>query len=266
MKLEEIRRQWVSAKDPQASAALWDSQADDPTYHRMPSGAFIELLRREKMAQPEFDTLDLGCGVGIYSIALAESVHSATGIDISSKMLAHGQTLIADKGLKNVKLVQADWDTVDLDEENIREKYDLVFAHTSPAVSDAASLEKMIAASRRFCAVCNPLRMDEPVLEKVREIAEIEDPTEYCGNSIIYLLDMLLQLGYRPRIDYENQLWPMHQSFDDACVYYMGRVCRGAQLPSEKSERIMAYLKSLEKDGMIDDIIHATLATVYWEK
>lgn len=269
MKLDEIKKQWAAPKDPAASVALWDSQADDPTYHAWPnfeSNAFLQLLRNEGMAEPGFDTLDLGCGVGVYTLALAGRVCSATGIDISPKMLAHGNKLITEMGLQNAKLILGDWDTLDLDANNMREKFDLVFTHTSPAISDAASLNKMIAASRRFCAVCNPTRMDEPVLEGARKSAGVEDNTEYCGSGIIYLLDMLMKLGYKPRIDYENQVWPMHQDFEKACSYYIGRTSMGQQLPTEATERIKAYLASVAKDGIIDDAIHATVTTVYWEK
>lgn len=270
MKLPEIREHWKNPdQEPEAAVALWESQADDPTYHIMPTfedNAFLQLLVREGMAEPSFDVLDLGCGAGIYPVALSKKVHRAVGIDISPKMLEHGNALLKKEQISNVEFMLTDWNTVSLENEGLKERFDLVYTHTSPAVSDAASLEKMIAASRRFCAVCNPIKMVEPVLEEIRRRTGIEEEEEHCGSGMIYMLDMLLQMGYRPKLEYESQVWPMSQNFEKACAYYTGRISMGQQLPQETIETVKDYLTSILKDGLINDRIDATVTTVYWEK
>jgi len=270
MQLDEIKKQWVNSDmNPQKDIALWDSQADDPTYHRIPTfedNAFLQLLEREHMLDASYDVLDVGCGVGVYALALSKRVHSAVGIDLSPKMLEHGRTLLEREDRKNVTLTLTDWNLVDLGEQGLRERFDLVFTHTSPAVSDAASLEKLMGASRRFCAVCNPIRMAEPVLEEVCRIAGLGEEEAYCGSGLIYMLDMLLQMGYQPKLEYENQIWPMHQTYEDACTYYLGRAGAVGQIAAEKAEAVKAYLASIAKEGMVSDRIDAKIITVYWEK
>ena len=127
MKLEEIRKHWKNPpQEPGDAVALWDSQADDPTYHRMPTfenNAFLQLLAREGMAEPDFETLDLGCGCGVYTVALAGRVRRAVGIDISPRMLENGNKLINDGHIANAELRLADWNMVDVDAEGLRESF-----------------------------------------------------------------------------------------------------------------------------------------------
>ncbi len=265
VKIEEIRKVWVAPnKNSQNDVRLWDSQAEDPTYHHI-YDEFLKLLEDERMLDKSYDVLDIGCGVGIYSIALADKVHTATGFDISPKMLAHGKKVLEESGIKNVTLETADWNTVDLERQGLKNRFDLVFAHNTPAICDADTFEKLIDASRRFCAVCSPIKMIEPVMQKVWELAGIKEDCS-GGSSFAYMLDMLLQKGYLPKLSYEKQIWPMNQSYDDACSFYLGRVAMAKQLSESETGIIKDYLKSIVSDGIISDNIYTTVATMYWEK
>lgn len=266
MKIEEIRKLWVTQnRDAQNEVQLWDSQSEDPTYHHMYDD-FIKLLEREHMVDKSYDVLDVGCGVGVYSIALADRVNTVIGLDFSRNMLKHGQKILNESGITNVKLETADWNTVDLEKQGMKERYDLVFAHNTPAICDALTFEKLLDASRNFCAVCTPIRMIEPVMQKVQDIAGIGDNASSCENYFAFMLDILLHKGYQPQFYYENQIWPMNQSYEDAYSFYLGRAAMAKQLSESETESIKDYLKSIIKDDLITDQINATVATIFWGK
>lgn len=265
MKIEEIRKNWAARdRDAGSEVKTWDSQADDPTYSHI-YDKFIELLEREHMLGKDIDILDVGCGVGIYSIALSEKVRSATGMDISPKMLANGKKIIEEKGIKNVTLENIDWSDVDLGGRGMKERYDLVFAHNTPAICDVDTFEKLDGASKRFCAVCSPIRMIEPVMLKVNELAGVGEG-DGCDSNFSYMLDILLHKGYTPKLEYEKQVWPMNQSYEDACAFYLGRVKMSKEPSESETAAVKEYLKTLVKDGIISDNIDTTVATIYWEK
>ncbi|NLW90185.1 MAG: class I SAM-dependent methyltransferase [Syntrophomonadaceae bacterium] len=202
MKIEEIRKMWVTQnRDVQNEVQLWDSQSEDPTYHHL-YDEFLKLLEREHMLDKSYDVLDIGCGVGVYTIALADRVNTATGLDISPKMLGHGQKILEESRINNVSLEIADWNTVDLEKKEMKERYDLVFAHNTPAICDASTFEKLVDSSRHFCAVCSPIRMIEPIMQKVQKIAGIGDNGSSCENYFAFMLDMLLYKGYQPKLYY----------------------------------------------------------------
>jgi SAM-dependent methyltransferase len=270
MNLNEIRKEWVAQNtNSQSEVELWDSQAEDPTYHQMPTfqdNKFLQLLEQERMIDSTSDVLDIGCGAGVYSLALAQRVQSVTGVDFSPKMIQKAQEKLTDHQKTNVVFTCKDWNAVDLAQEGFKERFDLVFAHTSPAISDASTFEKMNAASKRFCVISNPTKMIEPVMSEVHKIAGVKEDEGRCGNTLIYQLDMLFQMGYLPKLAYENQIWKMDQSYEDACSYYLGRTTYAKPLTEDENNAVKEYLSSIAKDGRITDQIDATVTTIYWEK
>lgn len=186
------------SKNTQSEVDLWNSQSEDPVYHHIPTfddNEFLKLLEREHMLDKSYDVLDIGCGVGIYSIALAERVHLAIGFDISTNMLQHGKEIIEKNSINNVNLELVDWNTVDLEKMGMKNCFDLVFVHTSPAISSCNAFEKMIDASKRYCAICVFTTRTQPVKQKVFEIAGVEDNSRFLENSLVYMFDVLLQMG-----------------------------------------------------------------------
>lgn len=199
MNINEIRKTWVTQNiNSESEIELWNSQADDLTYHNMPTfqdNKFLQLLENEQMIDNTSDVLDIGCGVGVYSIALAPRVNSVVGIDFSPNMIKRAYEKLEKFPADNVKFICMDWSKADLEKEAFNECFDLVFAHTTPAISDAATFEKMNAASKHFCVISNPTKMIEPVLAKVHKIAGIDGESDVCWSSLIYETDMLLQMG-----------------------------------------------------------------------
>jgi SAM-dependent methyltransferase len=271
MNVEDIRKNWVVPHNNfQSQVDMWDSQAEDPIYNIMPTfedNKFLQLLQQEQMINPTFDVLDVGCGVGVYAMTIAKRAHSAMGVDFSQKMISRGKAKLEQDKISNVTLSCMDWSTVDIEKQGFKERFDLVFAHTTPAICDLTTFEKMNAASKRFCVISNPSKMVEPVLQKVHELVGLDSDKGNCGDTRIYVLDMLFHMGYLPKLAYEHQVWPMNQSYDDACFYYIGRTTMAKQLTPDEIDKIKQYLASIKTaEGKVIDQIDTTITTIYWEK
>lgn len=262
---EEIRKYWKRGERAKESdIKMWDSQADDPTYQHVYDG-FVSFLKEEGMLKEDFDALDLGCGAGAYSIAVAGSVRSVTAVDISPRMLQNAADKREEAGIKNVEFIELDWLEADIDELKMRGRFDLVFAHNTPALCDADTFEKFNESSRRFCAVCAPIYMDERIVAGIRRLLG-RDSEKTQAIAFPFMLDLLLQKRILPKFSYEKQAWPMKQTFDEACAFYLGRFEMEGGLGEEQKEKIKEYLRGEIKDGFIYDNIETTVATMYWEK
>lgn len=70
------------------------------------SGADLQTLAREIASTPDADVLDLGCGAGHASFAIAPHARSVLAYDLSAPMLATVATAASERGLANVRTEQ----------------------------------------------------------------------------------------------------------------------------------------------------------------
>ena len=86
--------------------------------------------------------LDVGCGSGMYTIRLAQMAQSVTAVDISDEMLRILAADAAAMRLDNITCVHSGWDAFETSE-----RFDVVFASMTPAVSDDLTREKLLRYS-----------------------------------------------------------------------------------------------------------------------
>lgn len=270
MKLEEIREKWViKNNNSEAAMAMWDSQAEAECYNQIPSfenNHFLKYMERKGMLKLSCDVLDIGCGAGAYSIAIADRVRTVTGVDISSKMIEHGKKKALELRLDNINLFQADWNQFSLEDNGYDAHFDLVFAHMTPAVSDSVALEKMNAASKRYCILCKPTRRNDPVYFEVERLLGIKRTSSALDETIINTFSMLWQLGYSPELTYENQVWDINRTYEEACQFYINRVKQIKLLDNNDIAKAKNYLESIEVNGRISESINTLKTTIFWEK
>lgn len=274
MTLEELKSVWTAPqRDAENAKALWSSQADDVVYTTIPtyeSSGFLRLLDEEHMLDKSYDVLDIGCGTGVYSIAISDRINSAVGYDIAAGMLSNGRRIIEQKKIKNVTLNQADWRDIDIEAQGLGNRFDLVMAHTTPAVCSLETFEKMLRASRKFCAISVFTRPNQPIMQAAHDIAGVKlDDGYFAGfleKSMTYMFDYLFQMGYSPKFFYEKTDYNFVQRLEDSYQYYLDAVCAHKKLTADDEKRIKDYIASVAVDGIVTEKMDPTIVTIYWNK
>lgn len=95
------------------------------------------------------DLLDIGCGTGIYALALAKKARSVVGLDSSAGMLSRFRAEAKERRIKNAAALKSAWG--DLAAARVVKKFDIALASMTHAVIKLSDLEKMEAASRELC-------------------------------------------------------------------------------------------------------------------
>src|SRR5215472_2223386 len=120
--------------------------------------AVNELLLRHSGVKTGEGVLEIGCGTGAFTAPLAERVGAngaVVGADISSAMLAGARKRLAEAGLRNVSLIEADAQTHKFEPG----RYDLITSRFGVMffADPAAAFSNLIAAARpggRLCFAC----------------------------------------------------------------------------------------------------------------
>jgi SAM-dependent methyltransferase len=123
------------------------------------------LLRHSAVAAGE-RVLEIGCGTGAFTVPLAEAVGergAIVGADISDAMLAGARKRLAESGLKNVSLMQADAQTYPFEpgrSDLVTSRFGVMF-FADPAAA-FTNLRGAVRPGGRLCFACwGPLDANE---------------------------------------------------------------------------------------------------------
>lgn len=266
MELAYLRQKWRSRADgdPAASISAWDSVAQDYVGDVAlgPEGdEFLRSLRQKTPLTPKMRVLDVGCGAGAYALALASQAAEVVGVDFSPKMIEAARRSAARAHRANVSFLERDWHRCS--SEEFRGRFDLAFAHTTPAVADYATLVKMMEASKRYCALCKPARRSDQVFDRIREIAGCAGRENDA--SVAYAFDTIWGHGYDPEVTYSKAVWESSRTAAEAEKWYLGRLKGSCALTAAAEEEIRRYLAAISVDGFVTERTETTLVNFFWE-
>lgn len=268
MTVEEVYEKWpLKEKNKKASVDMWNSMAEDFGEHKSPGfedDRFLQILQKHNMLREDSMVLDVGCGTGKYTLAIATRCREITGIDFSPAMIDIAKQKAAEQNITNAVFQCADWHELDLKEAGWERKFDLVIAHNTPAVQSAGTFEKLSLASRGWCVLSKPTRRTDPVSDEIRKLIGIHEKHESSDLDIIYAFALLWQQGRLPHLDYKQQLWEMKKTPEQAYGLYINRMKTYRDLSPEEEEKIKQYLQSIMKDGFVHENVNTTVTTLFW--
>ncbi len=269
MKIEQIRDSWVNRadKDVQASIEMWDSVSADYKEGPLPNWETNEFLRFMSHMIPlndDMSVLDVGCGAGNYTIALASKVGKAVGLDFSPQMIRFAKEKAQAHDVQNATFISGDWNTFDVEKEKFAKSFDIVFAHLTPAINSALTFEKLIQCAKKHCLMAKPVRRKDSVMDEVRKLAGLKNDIS-SDDSITYAFALLWQAGYSPYFSYHDEVWESNKSFEEAYSWYIGRVKTMKTLTAAEENTLKEYLASIAVDGKIYEKITSTIVTMVWQ-
>lgn len=137
---------------------LWNAEAE--RYSRAPTArfeddGFLRILAASGVLSPEVRLLDLGCGPGIYSVAMAARVHDVVGFDVSEEMIERAQQRALAENCPNCRFSVVDWSKADIETSGLQSSFDVAVARLTPAIDSLQNLEKLIGCATQRVFVEN---------------------------------------------------------------------------------------------------------------
>lgn len=265
MTLEELKNSWISRSDPTIQARMWDRAAADYRAKPLPDlkeDAFLKLLSESICLNAAVRTLDVGCGAGGYSLALAPCVGEAVGVDISGGMIGHARERAAEIG--NARFDCLNWAEADIDALGFRKAFDVAFAHMTPAVSDYDTLEKLDACATKLCMVEKPTRRTDRVLDAALALVGIPGGSDDTGVQNTF--QWLWLKGYEPQFYYNRETWHSLRSTEDMIGWCTDRAKLRKALTPEEEAAIRTYIENISAGGMVAEETATTRVTIIWKK
>ena len=128
MNLDEIKIKWtLKENDKKSNISLWDEKADYFGNYAIPTieeDKFLKLLKDEKILNKKFKVLDVGCGGGKYSLALANECDEILGIDLSPKMIEYANKNRENFNIKNASFLCENWHDINVKKTNLYRNFD----------------------------------------------------------------------------------------------------------------------------------------------
>ena len=266
MDLNELKRTWISDSQPEVQQRIWDRAADSYRARALPSFEDNDFLRQIQNVLPDLNGksfLDVGCGAGVYALALAKAGGRAVGVDISPRMIEHAKERADTDGIANAEFACLNWSDADIDALGYRGAFDVVFAHMTPAVSDFDTFDKLNACAKHFCLVEKPTRRTDVVLDEAQRRIGIGRDGKF-NSDIESIFSYLWNKGYCPQFFYHKEVWNSERSTEDMIAWCTDRSRLKRELTEQDERIIRDYVESVALDGKVMETVLTTRVTIVW--
>lgn len=220
----------------------------------------ISDLFDEGVINSESDVLDIGCGPGTYTLALAAKCKSATGLDSAGQMLdVLRREAIKAGQTRNLKTLPADWKTYAGDE-----KYDLVFGANTPAVNNYENLVKMNRYSRRFCCLIGFAGRFRSSLRDALWRSVMGCPVDNIAYDTQFPFNILYQEGFFPNVRFYEMNIRHIETIDYTIQHYTHYFRIFGKNGRDVKSRIEKIIEQQAEDRNVIDIHQSNLSVMWW--
>ena len=196
--------------------------------------------------------LDIGAGPGTWAIPMVEEEGATvTAVEPSSGMVEILKEKMAEKGIGSdrIQIDQRAWQDVDVEKEGFSGQFDLVFASMSPGVNDPETIDKAMAASRKFCYLSTfsggGMRGSYNALWQKVTGRELESESW----DFIYPFSYVYAKGYRPQIMFDTWSVARKEPVDEAVENIIFFVMGDEDVTSQTREKVKDYVATHAVDG-----------------
>lgn len=234
---EQRDRATARAMEPGAwerAAANYDDLERCEDYLRQVEGVMGALVTRS-ILHPGARVLDVGCGTGTYTIRMAPLVEEVVALDSSPAMLEVLRSKVRQAGIRNVKVVEADWR-----EYRPSHPFDLVFASMTPIFRRLELVDKLLAASSRHLVLVTWAGIKEnPLLHRL--FLEILGRDPQAGDrrpDMFLLFNYLYTLGYAPDLRFFHGCWRRRRPKERQVEHLLWQLELHTPLTPEQKRRV----------------------------
>jgi SAM-dependent methyltransferase len=241
----------------------------DHKKHKRIEGIF-DILNEAGFKMKGARILDIGSGPGAFSIPFAKAGAKVTALDISSTALERLQADAKKEGV-SIETVESSWWSADIDKLGLRNKFDLVFVTSTPAIKDAECMNRMISCSKKYCYYSFFIRHIghtpwhyEEVLEKIFKKESFPNAPGK-GSVFVNIFMYLYLLGYRPLIRVIHNRRNTEIAWEEAADAMIKFFEKTSLCPASTRKKIREYYKTSAQKGKYKEHLDGYTGMMVWK-
>ncbi len=118
--------------------------------HKKKVNETLHWLKQEGVTLEGAEILDIGAGPGPFTFPLAEAAQEVVALEPVESMVEYLRKKMNDEGYNNIQILPLPWEEVNIEKENFKERFDLVFASMTPGINNLETLRKALACSKKY--------------------------------------------------------------------------------------------------------------------
>lgn len=222
------------------------------------TSATATYLRNHGVLGPDFNVIDIGCGLGRFVVEFAKSAKHVTGCDLSPQMCIYGkQYAKQSKVEEKTTWIDCNFKYVDLEKMGWNKAFDLVFTSLTPAIDGVDAIDKLCEMSRAYCFNCSFVKEQDDLDDMIyKKITGKEIPQKFQSHLHWYysLYNILLLKGYLPRTDFYEENWTTYvDASAESVEYFVEKLKSKYKLEDVNYKMLKTILQNLaDNDGKIE--------------
>lgn len=221
--------------------------------------AVTSFLRREGLLRQSDSVLDLGAGMGIYSMELAKHCQTVTALDANGDALAVLAGWSRQENLQNIELCNTHWETFEPGEP-----YDVTFSAMCPAICNQEEILRLESMTRRTACL---LTVTRGSYEKSRMELMKGLPHQKPGGMVpeaLHYMNVLYLMGRQPNV----KCWTEAHTTTASVTELVERYRIYLQIFGVGEDISVPYLESFfsqrAEAGQVGDECRMNYALIYW--
>lgn len=224
----------------------------------------LGMLEQEGVFEPGIQVLDIGAGPGNFAIPLARLAGQVTALEPAAEMVKILEERAKAEQIENIKVIQRTWQEIQIEEEGLSGKFDLVFASMTPGVRDPETLQKMIKASKKFCYMSGfSGRGWGQAHNQLWQQFFNEDLGEKPGD-IIHPFNLLYAMGYRPNLRFVTSQRVEEESVEEAIKDLLVFFESYLEITPEVRDTVRKYVEDRSQDGIFRQETNICQGMMVW--
>ena len=219
----------------------------------------VDFMLRENIISAGDTLLDIGAGMGNYSVELARLCSSVTALDMNKDCLDALKYRASQCSLSNIHCINAPWE-----EYREGEKFDITFSAMCPAICNQEELLRLESMTRHTACI---LTVTRGSYEKCRMELMRRLPLKKPGGMVteaLHYYNVLYLMGRQPNVECWSEHFQTTASVEKLIDRYAVYLKIFGIDEAESVPLMRDFFAEKAVDGMVEDECQMNYALIYW--